>query len=50
MSQFTLFANFKGLKPDFHESMVSYHDVQAELTTSVDATGEGVLHILPGAD
>lgn len=46
VSQFTLFANFKGLKPDFHESMVSYCGTQMELTT-VDATGQGVLHIVP---
>jgi hypothetical protein len=27
VSQFTLFANFKGAKPDFHQSMVCISDV-----------------------
>lgn len=47
VSQFTLFANFKGLKPDFHESMVSFLVRMVELTPPVDATGQGVLHVLP---
>lgn len=38
MSQFTLFANFKGLKPDFHESMVS---LSASGSSRVQSTQPG---------